>query len=61
MPKRPADDANIENAIQATGIKDDDWMQKLLEVGTTYPNRKPDRQQKQYSNSVHSNTELSMN
>jgi hypothetical protein len=34
MPKRLADsdDANVETAIQATGIKDDDWMQKLLEV-----------------------------
>ena len=32
MPKRPADDVNVETAIQATGIKDDDWMQKLLEV-----------------------------
>jgi hypothetical protein len=32
MPKRPADDANVETAIQAAGIEDDDWMQKLLEV-----------------------------
>ena len=30
MPKRPADD--VETAIQAAGINDDDWMQKLLEV-----------------------------
>jgi hypothetical protein len=29
---QPANDANIETAIQAAGIKDDDWMQKLLEV-----------------------------
>lgn len=32
MPKRPADDADVETAIQATGIEDDDWVQKLLEV-----------------------------
>ena len=32
MPKRPANGVNVEPAIQATGIKDDDWMQKLLEV-----------------------------
>jgi len=33
MPKRPAeDDANVETAIQAAGIKDNDWVQKLLEV-----------------------------
>ena len=32
MPKRPAEDANVETAIRAAGIKDDDWMQKLLEV-----------------------------
>jgi hypothetical protein len=32
MPlKRPADDADVETAIQAAGIKDDDWIQKLLE------------------------------
>jgi hypothetical protein len=30
--KRPADDADVETAIQAAGIKDDDWIQKLLEV-----------------------------
>ncbi|KAI0288566.1 hypothetical protein BC826DRAFT_971488 [Russula brevipes] len=34
MPKRPADDADadVETAIQATRINDDDWMNKLLEV-----------------------------
>jgi hypothetical protein len=32
MPKRPADDANLETAIQAAGISDDDWMKKLVEV-----------------------------
>ena len=32
MPKRPADDANVETAIQAAGIEDDDWIQKLLKV-----------------------------
>jgi hypothetical protein len=33
MPlKRPADDADVETAIQAAGIKDDDWIDKLLEV-----------------------------
>ena len=31
-PKRPADDPDVETAIQAAGIKDDDWIQKLLEV-----------------------------
>ena len=29
-PKRPADDADVETAIQAAGIKDSDWIQKLL-------------------------------
>ena len=32
MPKRPLDDADVETAIQAVNIDDDDWMQKLLEV-----------------------------
>lgn len=32
MPKRSADDADVETAIQATNIDDDDWMQKLLQV-----------------------------
>jgi hypothetical protein len=32
MPKRRADDPDVETAIQSTGIKDDDWLQKLLEV-----------------------------
>jgi hypothetical protein len=33
MPwKRPVDDSDVETAIQSTGIKDDDWIQKLLEV-----------------------------
>ena len=27
MPKQLAEDANVETAIQATSIKDDDWMQ----------------------------------
>jgi hypothetical protein len=31
-PKRPADDLDVATAIQAAGIKDDDWIQKLLEV-----------------------------
>ena len=31
-PKRPADDPDVETAIQSAGIKDDDWIQKLLEV-----------------------------
>jgi hypothetical protein len=51
MPKRPAEDANVETAIQAAGIKDDDWMQKLLEVAKEQLIlivTKPDRQQKQY-------------
>ena len=32
MSKRPADDADVETAIQAAGITDNDWMQKLLKV-----------------------------
>jgi hypothetical protein len=32
MPKRRADDPDVETAIQSTGVKDDDWLQKLLEV-----------------------------
>ncbi|KAI0286179.1 hypothetical protein BC826DRAFT_918404 [Russula brevipes] len=32
MPKRPADDANVETAFQAADINDDYWMKKLLEV-----------------------------
>ena len=31
-PKRPADDADVATAIQAAGIKDDDRIQKVLEV-----------------------------
>ena len=34
MRKRPADDADVETAIQAAGIEDGDWIQKLLEVNT---------------------------
>ena len=33
MPhKRPADDVDVESAVQAAGIKDGDWVQKLLDV-----------------------------
>jgi hypothetical protein len=31
-PKRLADNSDVETAIHAAGIKDDDWIQKLLEV-----------------------------
>ena len=31
-PKRPADDLDVATAIQAAGIKYDDWIQKLFEV-----------------------------
>jgi hypothetical protein len=32
MPERRADNSNVETAIQAAGINDNDWITKLLEV-----------------------------
>src|SRR6266852_1481166 len=31
-PKRPVDNVEVEEAMQAVGIEDNDWLQKLLAV-----------------------------
>jgi hypothetical protein len=51
-----ADGLNVETAIHAAGIKDDNWIQKLLKKSTTHPDRKPYHQQKQYRQQKYSIT-----